>query len=233
MKRLFLGFIYILSTILTALCISNTNVFAAAFSDSATPTEYIVTLKNVSFHKSGTALNDFIPYASGAGQFDIARATSNKPAGNLNPTGQLSAGNYDEVLFSISKSITIKGASTNLLSNGLPCRTVNHAAAINDPFGDGSVSIAYLGATDGGMPESETVTVSSGTGVDLPIGLIDQGKDLEGRLPFSFNVAGNVPIITTRFDITHSIIFAAYGKQCLVFLKPPSVIFSTYKNENA
>lgn len=225
--------ILILSTLLA---IPAADVFAASFVGNGTPTIYNVTLKDVSFHKSGTPANSFISYASGTGQYDIAAANPGSPIGTLQSTSQLGAGVYDQMRFLVATSMVVKGAYVGLLPNGLPCRTVANGTVITDPVGDGSISEASLGSTDGGAPEQETIVVPTGSAVTLPSGYVFSGSSLsglaalniQGTVPLSMTVAGTVPAVTASFNVTNSLMFMAYGPaNCIVVPGPPVITITT------
>lgn len=204
------------------------SVFAAAFTGNATPTTYTVTLQDVSFHRVGASTSAFTSYASGSGAFDIASATAGNPVGTLQSNGVLGPGDYDQMRFQVSKFMTVSANySGAALPNGVTqCRTVANATKITDPFGDGSVSVAYLGSTDGGAPEASTIEVPSGSSVDLPAGFTSVGGSLQGIVDISgMSVGGDaVPNVTVSFDVTNSVMFAAYGASgCVVFPGPPTV----------
>jgi hypothetical protein len=224
----------------TALIIStlfvSSAVNATSFVGNGTPTVYNVTLQNVSFHKAGTPSNSFISYASGSGLFDIAAANPGSPIGTLQSTSQLGGGFYDQMRFQVSTRMVVKGAYVGLLSNGLPCRTVANGTVISNPAGDGSISQAALGSTDGGTPEEETIVVPSGYGITLPSGYVLVGTSLaglaalniQGTVPVSMTVAGSVPTVTTTFNVTNSLMFLAYGpSNCLVIPGPPVITVTT------
>lgn len=202
-----------------------TNVgYAITFSGNATPTVYNVTLKSVSLHKSGTASDAFLPYASGSGLYDIAAANPGSPVGTLQSTNELTSGFYDQMQFQVARSMTVKSAYSGLLSNNLPCRTVANGSVITDPAGDGSISSASLGSTDGGTPEEETIVVPTGTGVTLPAGYVFSGSNIQGTVPVSITATNSVPSIKAAFNVTNSIMFVAFGAtQCLVIPGPPSI----------
>lgn len=203
---------------------SVTSVYAV----TATPTKYTVILSQVDFHKNGAPSGQFTNYANGSTEVDIASVSAGQPCGQLNPTGKLTPGNYDQFRFTIAKTMTATGASTGNLSNGLPCRTVTGGALVTDPYGDGSISEAYLGATDGAAAEPETVIVPGGTSITLPSGFAVSGNNFQVTLPVSIDVAGTVPQGTISFDVTGAIQFEVLdGTHCLVFPGPPTVTLTT------
>lgn len=207
------------------------SALAAAFSGNATPTNYTVTLQNVAFHRVGAPSGSFTSYASGSGAFDIASASVGNPVGTLQSTGLLGPGDYDQIRFQVSKFMTVTANySGAALPNGVTqCRTVANATKITDPFGDGSVSVAYLGSTDGGTPEASTIEVPSGSSVDLPAGFTSVGESLQGIEDVAGMSVGNdaVPNVTVSFDVTNAVLFAAYGASgCVVFPGPPTVTIS-------
>lgn len=192
------------------------------YAGSETPTQYTVTLSRVEFRKTGSSA--FTTYASGSTQVNIASVSAGQPCGQLNPTGKLTPGSYDTMRFTVSRTMVVKGQSTGVLSNGVTCRTTSSSTLITDPFGDGSVSAAYLGATDGGVPEAQTVLVPTGSAVTFPTGFSVVGNNIQATMPVTMQVAGSVPRGTVSFDVTSAIQFQPYGvSQCLVFPSAPSI----------
>ena len=176
----------------------------------------------------GDATGTFITYASGTGQYNIASVSPGSNVGTLSATGSLSSGSYDQINFTVSKTMSLTGASSGVLSNGLPCRTTSGGTVISDPFGDGSVSAIYLGAADTGTPQPETAVVPSGSGVTLPSGITDSGSTFQITMPISFSVTNDAPNITVRFDVTNAIMFTAVTAfTCGVIPGPPTVTVST------
>ncbi|MDR3491147.1 MAG: DUF4382 domain-containing protein [Gammaproteobacteria bacterium] len=211
----------------SGLCIASTS-YAATFAGNATPTQYLVNVSNVAFHKVGDPAGTFIPYASDAGQFDIASVPPNGNAGLLSSTGTLPSGTYDQIRFNVSKTMQLNGASNGNLGNGSPCRTVTPAVALNNPLGDNSVSVAYLGSTDGATPQLETTTVPSGSAVTLPSGYTDLGNSLQGIVPVNFTVTNDVaPTTSIKINVTNAMMFTPTGVgTCAVFPGPPSITIS-------
>lgn len=198
-----------------------------AVTGNGTPTNYSVDLQQVEFHQVGTPSTTFFPYRTGSSSINIASVSPNEPCASLGPSGTPPAGQYDQFRVTVSKNMTITGASNGVLSNGLPCRTVANGAAISDPFGDGSVSVAYLGATDGGTPEAETVTVPSGSGVVLPSGFVAVGDTIQATFPVNFSVTNAVPQSRVTFNVTNAVLFQAINlTQCVVVPMPPSISIS-------
>jgi hypothetical protein len=195
-----------------------------AYADFATPTKYDVTLSSVSMHKSDAAASSFTTYASGSTDVNIASVSAGQPCGRLEPTGELTPGSYDQFRFVISRSMVVTGQTTGDLANGHPCRTVTGGALITDPYGDGSISEAYLGEIDGAAGTPETVIIPTGTGVVLPTGFETIGSNFQVTLPMSMNVAGSVPQGTISFDVTSSVQFEVLdATHCLVFPGPPTI----------
>lgn len=194
------------------------NVYAG----TETPTQYTVTLSKVEFRKAGGG--SFTTYARGSTQVNIASVGAGQPCGQLQPTGKLTPGNYDQMRFTVSKTMVVKGQSTGTLSNGVTCRTTSSSTLIQDPYGDGSVSEAYLGATDGAAPEAQTVIVPTGSAVTYPSGFASVGNTIQATTPVAMNVAGSVPQGTVSFNVVNAIDFEPYGAtQCLVFPVAPSI----------
>lgn len=195
-----------------------------AITGNATPSQYSVNLQKVAFHQSGAASNSFITYASGSSNIDIAAVSPGQPCGSLAPSAPLPSGTYDQLQVTISKTMVLKGSSNGNLSNGKPCRTIAGGALVTDPFGDGSISSAYLGSTDGAAAESETVIVPSGTAVTLPSGMTTSGDTLTQTVSATVNVANSVPSTRVSFDVTSGMLFEPLGaNQCIVFPVPPGI----------
>lgn len=202
-----------------------------------TPTQYTVTLSKVEFSKTPQTPAErrlaqrnampFIPYAKGSIQVDIASVSPGQPCSQLQPTGQLNTGSYDQIRFTLARTMVVAGRTSAPLSNGVTCRTTSTGALIQNPFGDGSVSEAYLGATDGGTPEPQTVIVPTGTAVTLPTGFVIIGSSFQATMPVSMRVVGSVPQGTISFNVTNAIDFEPLGlSQCLVFPAAPSITIS-------
>lgn len=199
---------------------------APVYAVTATPTQYTVTLSQVDFHKTTAASGSYTNYANGSTEVNIASVGAGQPCGQLNPTGNLTPGSYDEFRFTISKTMTVTGSSTGNLANGHPCRTVTGGALVTDPFGDGSITEAYQGSIDGAAAEPETVVVPGGTAVTLPTGFQVIGNNFQVTLPIAMTVAGSVPQGTISFDVTNAVQFEVLdATHCLVFPGPPTVNF--------
>lgn len=217
--------------LLTSGLLTSNLSYAAAFAGNGTPTTYVVTLKKVSFHRVGAPANQFVSYASGSGEFDIAAASVGNPIGTLQSNGNLGPGAYDQMRFEVARPMRI---TANYMGAALPngvtkCRTTRNPVFVNNPFGDGSVNGAYLGSTDGGAAEEGTISVPSGTSVDLPFGFVVVGDNIQGTVNITnFVVTGEgVPDMTTSFDVTSAVMFAAYGASgCVIFPGPPTVTVS-------
>jgi len=195
-----------------------------AVTGNATPSQYSVNLQTVSFHPVGTPSSNYVTYRSGSSDINIAASQPDQPCAGLGPSANLPVGNYDEFRVLVSTTMTVSGSSNGNLSNGLPCRTIANGAVINDPFGDGSVSQAYLGSTDGGTPQAETVTVPTGSGVVLPSGFSVVGNSIQATFPVSFTVKDKVPQGQVTFNVENGILFAPLGvSQCVVLPAPPSI----------
>jgi hypothetical protein len=204
----------------------------AATTGNATPTQYLVTVSNIQFHRVGDPSTTYITYASGTSTFDIAGTSPGGFVGKVQKTGNLLPGTYDKIRFTVSKSMKIKGASNGVLvGNGKTCRTISADSSVSNPFGDGSVNTAYLGATNSGSAELSNVAVPTGTSVTLPTGFTDQGSTMLGTISVNFTIpeapAGTPilpPDITINFDVTNAIDFEAINAtQCVVFPGPPSI----------
>lgn len=212
----------------TRLIIASVLLAGHAYASTATPTQYTVTLSKVEFHKADAPAGAFKTYARGSTQVNIASVSAGQPCGELKPTGTLTPGEYDEFRFTLSKTMTVTGSSVGNLSNGKPCRTITGGALVTDPYGDGSISEAYLGSTDGAAAEPETVVVPGGTAVTLPTGFVVQGGNFQATIPLVMSVGTSVPQNTVSFDVTSAIQFEALGaNQCLVFPGAPTVTLST------
>ena len=195
-----------------------------AVTGNATPTEYSVNVENVEFHQVGAPANAFVAYNAGSANFNIASVAANAQVGSLLNTATPPSGNYDQFRVTVSNVFTITAASNGNLSNGKPCRTVTGGAAVTNPLGDGSISVAYLGATDGGMPEPETVTVPTGSAVVYPAGIVAVGNSIQATFPSSFTITNKVPQATVKFNVTDAVLLEALGEtQCIVLPMPPSV----------
>lgn len=195
-----------------------------AYAGLETPTQYTVTLSQVDMHKSNAPASTFMTYARGSTQVNIASVGAGQPCGNLEPTNKLTPGNYNQFRFTVSKTMIVTGQTSGVLSNGVTCRTTSSGVLVVNPYGDGSISEAYLGATDGATPEPETVVVPSGSAVILPSGFVVAGNNFQATLPMNMNVQGSVPQGTISFDVTNGIDFEPLGlTQCLVFPAPPTV----------
>lgn len=199
-------------------------VYAAEFTGNGTPTEYLLTISQIAFHKTGDPASTYTIYASSTGQFDIAAVNPGTNVGILNESGVLTSGTYDKIRFTVSKTMSIKGSFNGTLSNGVTCRTTSNPTVVNDPLGDGSIDRVYLGATDGGVAELETVTVPSGSNVEASEDFTDLGTSFRGTLPVNFTVTNAVPTVTVKFNVTNALQFIPYGPaQCAVFPGPPTV----------
>ncbi len=195
-----------------------------AITGNSTPGQYSVNLQSVSFHPVGASSSTYVTYRSGSSNVNIAASQPGQPCVGLGPSASLPTGSYDQFRVIVSNVMTISGSSTGNLSNGLPCRTVANGAVVNDPFGDGSVSQAYLGSTDGGTPQTETVTVPTGTAVTLPSGFSVVGNSIQAIFPVNVTVKDKVPQGTVTFNVANGILFQAYGPtQCVVLPTPPSI----------
>lgn len=211
----------ILSTLFISI-LSASPVFAK-HTGNTTPTKYLLSISQVSFHKAGDPASTFIPYATGTGQYDIASVSPNANVGVLQATGTLSQGTYDQVQLTVNKTMTLQ-ASNPSLTDSLPCRTTSTVTVITDPFGDKSLDKAYLGSRDGGTAQPETVTVPSGSKVKLPDSMKDNGSTFTGTLPVNFTVSSANPTITIKFDVTNAITLQALNvSTCIVFPGPPSI----------
>lgn len=202
--------------------------YAATFAGNATPTNYTVNLQQVSFHRVGAPVDAFASYASGSGAYDIAAATVGTPVGTLQSNGALGSGSYDQMRFEVSKTMNVTASYAGSLapSTATTCRTMANATAINDPLGDGSVSVAYLGSTDGGVAQEATIMVPTGSAVTLPAGYVDTGSNIQGTVDIAgFTVAdGEVPASRLNIDVTNSVMFVGYGASgCIVFPGPPVI----------
>lgn len=210
--------------LVSSICFVNTG-YAALPLVNGTPTQYSVTVSQVAFHKVGDPSDTFTSYASGSGQYDIASVVPNANVGVLSATGVLSAGVYDQIRFTISKTMALKGASNGNLSNGLPCRTSSAGTVINDPLGNGSVSAAYLGAADSAAPQLESTAVPSGSGVILPSGVVDMGNgNLQITMPVSVRITNGSPNAKISINVTNAMIFFPLSAStCAVYPGPPTV----------
>ena len=200
-----------------------------AFAGLETPTGYNVNLQKVEFHKVGTPSTEYFTYRSGSSDVNIASKLPNEPCATLGPSATPPKGTYDQFRVTVSTSMTLTGRTTGNLSNGLPCRTVANGTAVSNPFGDGSVSVAYLGSTDGGTPQPEAVTVPSGTSVVFPTGFSLVGNTIQGTVPVNFTVANSVPQGTVSFNVANGIDFEVNPSnvaQCFVFPAAPSISIS-------
>lgn len=210
--------IFLTSSILIA------SVSNAAFAVEGTPTQYHVTVSAVEFHRTGDPAGTFVTYANSSGTFDIASANPGQAIGVLSSTDTLPAGDYDEMRFTISKTMSLQGSSSGTLANGVTCRTITGAAAVSDPFGDGSVDSAYVGATDGATPTLESVAVPSGSAITLPTDLADLGTSFQVTTPMDFTVTDSPPDVTVKFDVTDAMDFLPYGAtSCIIFPGAPTV----------
>lgn len=189
---------------------------------NTTPTEYIVSVSQVAFHKVGDPPNVFIPYAADAGQYNIASVSPHSNVGTLNATGTIQPGIYDEIQFIVSKTITLQGSQ--VLMDGFPCRTDSTGGVLIDPFGDGSVSAVAIGSRDGGPAQSQVITVPSGPGVPLPPELIDLGSSFKVILPVNFTITNAVPTVTVTFDVTNAMTLEGITDTlCVVYPQPPGI----------
>lgn len=197
---------------------------ADQFSGNGTPTQYLLTISKIEFHKAGDSDSVYTTYANSTGQYDIAASDPGANVGVLSSTGTLSSGTYDKIRFTVSKTMSIKGSYNGTLSNGVTCRTTDTPTIVSDPFGNGSVSQVYLGETDGGAAELETVTVPSGSNVETSEDFADLGTSFRGTLPVNFTISSAIPSVKLSFNVTNALMFQAYGgAQCVVFPGPPTV----------
>lgn len=188
-----------------------------------TPTQYTVNLQRVEFRKVG---GNYQTYRSGSADIDIASVASGEPCASLGPSSTLPPGAYDQFRFTVSTTFVVTGSVSNA-GDGQPCRTVTGGAAILDPFGDGSVSVAYAGSADGGAAEPETVTVPTGSAVILPAELARVGNTIQGTFPVSFNVEGKIPQPNIQFNVANGVGFVTTGLgTCVVFPAAPSITAS-------
>lgn len=197
---------------------------AGNFVGNATPTKYVITVSQIQFHKKGAADGDFVTFISGASDWDIASTSAGSSIGTMKTAATLVSGVYDKLRFVVSKTMTLQGAVASL-SDSLPCRTEGDAVSVSDPFGNGSVDTAYLGARDGGAAESETVTVPSGSSVQTSSEFENLGSGFRITIPITFTVKNNQPNFKLAFDVTNAIQFVLRPgtSQCIVFPGPPSM----------
>ena len=204
-----------------------THTSAGNFSGNATPTEYIITVNAIEFHKVGDDADTFQAFVNKASNWDIASANPGAAIGSVSATNPLPKGTYDKIRFTVSKTMTIKGSVASL-SGGLPCRTNADGGTVTNPFGPGALAFAYLGSRDGGSATAETVTVPTGTDSELPADFTDLGSAFRATMTLGskFTVANNVPKFEMKFDVTNAMQFVLLpdlSGRCVVFPGPPSV----------
>lgn len=211
----------------TTLFAASLLVVASGYAQTqGTPTEYLVSVSNVEFHKVGTPPGVFVPYAANVGNFDIASAAPFSNVGSVFANGAVQPGTYDQVRFLVSKTLTLTG-SVGDAGDGLPCRTDTNGAVVFNPFGDGSVSQASLGSRDGGAGQPQSIVVPSGSAVPIPSILVSFGSSFRVTVPITFSVTTSVPIVTVRFNVTDSMLFIGIDPAtCYVFPQAPGVSVS-------
>ena len=198
---------------------------AGNFTGNATPTKYIITVSRIEFHKQGDPDTVFVTYVSTSSDWDIASVSAGGSIGTMQATNTLPSGTYDKIRFTVLKTMTVQGSIASL-QDTLPCRTENDANTVSNPFGNNSVSTAYLGARDGGASEPETVTVPTGSNVQASSDFTDLGTAFRVSMPITFTVSNNKAIdFKIKFDVTNSLQFVLRPgtTQCIVFPGPPSV----------
>ena len=201
---------------------------SGGFTGNSTPTEYILTISAIEFHRVGDDAATYQPFVTTSANWDIASANPGAALGNMKSTTALPAGTYDKIRFTVSKTMTIKGAISTL-SDSLPCRTEGDAQTVSNPFGAGLLDTAYLGARDGGTAEPETVTIPTGSNVEPSPDFTDLGTSFRGTLTLgqTFTVTnGSTPTLKLKFDVTDSIQFSVLpdlSNRCVVFPGPPSM----------
>ena len=226
---LFLSTIVILGAVFTIGKVEAGEVHTSGgnFSGNATPTEYIITVNAIEFHRVGDNDNTYQSFVNKSTNWDIASANPGAALGSVNATNPLPVGTYDKIRFTVSKTMTIKGAISSL-SDSSPCRTDAAGTTVSNPFGEGVLDTAYLGSRDGGTATAETVTVPSGSDVDPPSGMTDLGSSFRGTLTLAspFAVSTIVPAITIKFDVSNAMQFVLLpdrSGRCVVFPGPPSI----------
>ena len=196
---------------------------AGSFEGNATPTKYVITVSKVEFHKSGDPDSTYTTFVDQTADWDIASVSAGASIGTMGASGALTAGTYDKVRFTVSKTMTIT-ASAASLSDSLPCRTESAPTIITDPLGDGSISAVYQGERDGGAAEPETMVIPTGSSAEPSSEFTDLGTSFRGTLPITFTVTAAKPTITIKFDVTNAAQFVVIsGGRCIVFPGPPSV----------
>src|SRR3990167_2032186 len=208
---------------------AETHTSGGNFAGNATPTKYVLTISAIEFHKVGDGATVFVPFVDTSAEWDIASANPDANIGTMSSTKSLPAGTYDKIRFTVSKTMTIQGA-TSSLSGGAPSRTESDAQTVTNPFGAGVLDIGYLGARDGAASEPETVTVPSGSDVEASSDFTDLGTSFRGvlTLPNTFTISGTggLPMIKLKFDVTNAMQFVVLPDQtnrCIVFPGPPSL----------
>lgn len=201
---------------------------SGGFTGNATPTQYIITISAIEFHKVGDDAATYHPFVTTPANWDIASANPGASLGAMKSTSPLPSGTYDKIRFTVSKTMTIK-ATIASLSDGSPCRSESDAQTVTNPFGAGVLNTAYLGARDGGPAEPETVTVPSGSNVEPSPDFTDLGSSFRGSMTLgqTFTVAnGSIPTIKLKFDVTNATQFVVLpdgSSRCAVFPGPPSL----------
>ena len=201
---------------------------SGGFTGNATPTQYIITISAIEFHKVGDDAATYHPFVTTSANWDIASANPGSSLGAMKSTSTLPAGTYDKIRFTVSKTMTIK-ASIAALSDGSPCRSEGDAQTVSNPFGAGVINTAYLGARDGSTAEPETVTVPSGSNVEPSPDFTDLGSSFRGSMTLgqTFTVVnGSIPAIKLKFDVTNAAQFTILpdgSARCVVFPGPPSL----------
>lgn len=181
-----------------------------------TPTSYIVTMKKMEFSTDGV---NFVTFAEGGGDFDIASVPPGGSVGAFGAGQVLPAGTYKWMRATISRYFKIT-ASVPDAGSVQPARTDTNNAA-NGTYNDGFVTFTGLGvaSTDGGTATLQTIPVP--IELEFPedemhsvviIGTSD--IRFSEQLEQSFTVpkgSTTPPTMRLDFDVTNAVSFKTTG----------------------